>query len=515
VKLGQRPSSSVLVFAILWLAMAVTFVICRARTGGTFVYPLDDSYIYLALAKNIAEHGVYGVTQYEFTPASSSIVWPLLLLAVRAITKNELGPLLLNVVFASVLARVLDVLLAEEGYGPKVRVAVVLGILFALPIFPIVFVGMEHTLHVLSVLLLVHAAVRVLAAAPSEATSGAVLGRVALLAMLSTGARYESLFVVGTLGLLALCRRRLSLAFALGIGGSIPVVAYATFSLARGGPVFPISVLIKRNDLHAWSFLPTMGSRLVGNPHLLALLVLLSFFYFAGTSDVEGRPGAFWERRRLMLLVAGAVIVLHVVFAQMGWLYRYEAYAMALGLVALAGPLHAYRARLGLVVPLALAMVPVVMRGAHAVRAVPAASGNIYEQQMQMARFVSQYYGGGSVVLNDIGAVTYLADVHIVDIHGLGSPSVANLLLRGGFDRDATERLTREASIAIVDASYSAPPQWRQIGLWQTPDNIVCGDDRVSLYAIHPQDEAYLTASLREFSSRLPVGMGQSGPYTR
>src|SRR5207302_1054741 len=153
--------------------------------------------------------------------------------------------------------------------------------------------------------------------------------------------------------------------------------------------------------IHLWTFVPVLGHRFVENPHLLALLTLLSLAW------VTARARGTWDRRRLLLLVAASVIVLHVLFAQTGWLFRYEAYAVALALVALAGPLLEHRARIRpLLVPLALVLLPVMVRGAGALRAVPRASANIYEQQMQMARFVAQYYGGRRVVLGDIGAVS-------------------------------------------------------------------------------------------------------------
>jgi len=510
-----RISSGALSVAILWLLIAATFAVCRTRTGGTFVYPLDDSYIHLALAKNIAEHGIYGVTPYEFTPTSSSIVWPLLLVAVRVVSASDLIPLALNVVFASALALVVDRGLRRDGYGSRGRLVFGVASLLAVPILPVVFIGMEHTLHILAVVLLAQTTVHALAAdrerdGAREAKGVPVALGIGLLSLLATAARYESLFLVGVLGLLALYRRRLSLAFALGIGAAVPVVAYALFSLAKGGPILPISVLLKRQEIGVWTFLPTLGRRFIENPHLLALLTLLSLGY------VEARARGLWDRRRLMLLVTASVIVLHITFAQTGWFFRYEAYTVALALAALAGPLFEHRARLReRLLPLALVMLPVIVRGAGSLRAVPRASANIYEQQVQMARFAAQYYRGERLVVGDIGAVSYLADVRIVDLIGLGSPAVATLRLRGSLDLAATDRLTRDASIAIVDEGYSPPPQWRRVGLWRTSGNTVCRDDAVAFYAVHPEEEARLTASLREFSPQLPSTIEQSGTYTR
>src|SRR5882762_8810665 len=51
----------------------------RAMTEGHFVYPLDDSYIHMAMAKTLVRHGSWGLSPGQFEPASSSPLWTLLL----------------------------------------------------------------------------------------------------------------------------------------------------------------------------------------------------------------------------------------------------------------------------------------------------------------------------------------------------------------------------------------------------------------------------------------------------
>ena len=64
------------------------------RNDGHLIYPLDDTYISMAMGKNLAEHGVWGVTRHEFSSTSSSLIWPLLLAAAdRVLGTNELVPL--------------------------------------------------------------------------------------------------------------------------------------------------------------------------------------------------------------------------------------------------------------------------------------------------------------------------------------------------------------------------------------------------------------------------------------
>ena len=87
--------------AVLLVLVWLTVGISISQNQGHLVYALDDAYIHMAIAKNLAQSHVWGVTRYGFTPASSSIFWTLLLsLAFYLGGVNPLVPLLLNVTFA-------------------------------------------------------------------------------------------------------------------------------------------------------------------------------------------------------------------------------------------------------------------------------------------------------------------------------------------------------------------------------------------------------------------------------
>ena len=48
-------------------------------TGGVFMYPLDDPFIHMQVAKNLAFHQTWGIFPGEFASASSSLLYTLLL----------------------------------------------------------------------------------------------------------------------------------------------------------------------------------------------------------------------------------------------------------------------------------------------------------------------------------------------------------------------------------------------------------------------------------------------------
>jgi hypothetical protein len=68
------------------------------------------------------------------------------------------------------------------------------------------------------------------------------------------------------------------------------------------------------------------------------------------------------------------------------------------------------------------------------------AGKNIYDQQIQMSRFLHTYYNESKVMANDIGAITYYTKIDLLDVAGLGSTSVVqNKLVTlgkggGGYD---------------------------------------------------------------------------------
>src|SRR6185436_5620763 len=73
------------------------------------------------------------------------------------------------------------------------------------------------------------------------------------------------------------------------------------------------------------------------------------------------------------------------------------------------------------------------VRGVRAHLETPGAVANIYEQQIQMGRFLARFYPGQGVAANDIGAICFLADLRVLDLWGLASRDVAEAKLTGTY----------------------------------------------------------------------------------
>lgn len=524
---------------MLWLAVAAVWLASLRENGGHFVYALDDAYIHMAMAKNFARSGTWGVTRYEFSSSTSSLLWTLLLSACDLLFgTRDTTPLILNLLFSTLLlAAVYLVLLRRARIHATKRFLLLAASLFLTPLLPLIFSGMEHTAQILIDLAFVYLSARVLARegfALNDVRSVCLLA----LAPLVTMVRYEGLFLIAVACVMFLLRRgRLVYALLMGALAVAPLLVYGVVSVEHGAFWLPNSVLLKGTS-------PAQGYTVLLKhailqiklaPHLLMLLLLALGCYGLRRRRLARK----WEEGQLLLLIFMAATVLHITFASVGWFYRYEAYLVAMGLLingALllreVGPsrasfdMGAERARgpeparsllLALFVVCALWL---GYRGLGAAVETPRAMTNIYEQQYQMAAFLRDYYQGAAVAANDIGAINYFADIRCLDLWGLGSADVARARLARRFDTAKILELggARRISIAIIYSGWfeefgGVPPEWLKVGQWRNLDCVVCGNDTVSFYAADPSEAEPLKRNLKAFSARLPRYVVQSGDY--
>jgi hypothetical protein len=247
---------------------------------------------------------------------------------------------------------------------------------------------------------------------------------------------------------------------------------------------------------------------------------------------------SLWHTDNVLLLLYSSAALLHLQFGLCGFLHRYEAYLIALGLFILAYSLTEifsgdWRTQFGISKTTVLGITaaafiyfgtfPFLIRCTDGMRRGPRACRNIYEQQVQMAVFLQQFYPNGRVAINDIGAIAYLTDVHILDLVGLASADVVTMQKAGLYNPASIQTLCEKENIqiAVVYDSWlntpemgGVPSSWIKTGTWTIPVNAVCASDIVSFYAVHPPEEKRLRENLQAFSGLLPDGVKQEGAYT-
>jgi hypothetical protein len=521
-----------------WLEVAAIVVISIGRNQGHLIYGLDDTYIHMAIARNAALHHVWGVTKFAFTSSTSSPLWTLLLTGTYLVLGvNNWSPLVLNLLFGTILlVSVYVILMKYLGRTSRwLTFFILLTVVTAATLPWMTVVGMEHVLHALLTLSFVFLAAGYLASVPEDTKKGRVL--LLVVAPLLTMTRYEGLFAVFVVCVLLLSRRRILFAAALGVLALVPPVVYGVWSVSRGWFFFPNSLLLKgqRPDFHSLGGVANLlGWRALTviwhNPHIMVLLgaslLQLAYLRFKKRTALDS------ARTCASLAFIGALL-LHVQFANTGWYYRYESYLLVLGTVTLGVSMSdllstvrswnlSRRARLRFApaVPLLMALGAPLYFAAYRSVVAPQAMTNIYEQQYQTGLFLKRFYSGRAVAVNDIGAVCYLADIHLLDLSGLGTVETSRLLLRGCFSTREIQSLaeTRHVTVGIVYDRLlrdfgGQPPPWTDIGQWKIAHNVVCAGNIVTLYAADPSAAAELARNLRAFAPDLPPDDMQSGTY--
>ncbi len=519
--------SLLLLFGLLTWLMACTL----QETGGHFGYPMDDTYIHMAMARSLSEHGVWGLTRYAFSSSSSSPLYTATLAASYALTGlHEITPFLLNVVLAVALLWWCDWALRQNNIRAEPRLLLLILITLAMPLPEMVFAGMEHVLHTLLTLQFAYFSVVLLTG--NRGTKNSARWFLLCCTPFLMMARYEGVFLIVGAALLFCLRKQWKFAVALCVCGALPVIVFGMVSLHFGWYPVPVSLLAKANVATQFfgqrkhPFLQGL-SLAARNPHMAALLLAAALLLYL----LHRKDRSFWNPGALSVILFLWSTALHLQFARVGWFYRYEAYLVVFGIYACAlavrqlalpwipAPLtktyqYAYAAA---------ALILGITLGARSLEAwemTPVAVRNIYHQQYQMARFIQKYYPHDTVVLNDVGAVAYLSDAHILDYFGLGTLQVAQKKMARTFNTDFERRFAKEngAKLAIVYSFWykqfgGLPPEWEEVGSWTIPDNEIANSDTVEIFAVDPANKDRLISALRSFRSELPAGIEQSGLY--
>lgn len=522
-------------------AVAFMLAVSIARNNGHLVYALDDAYIHMAIAKNFAIHGVWGVTQYAFTSCSSSPLWTLLLSFVYYLSgPQEMTPFFLNVIIGILVLCVAYYILRKYGSESATATGVLIAVVFVTPLPALVFTGMEHVLHVLLSICFLFSVSSALAS-----DEAAVRGwtRSSFLALLMVSTRFEGIFAVLSTSAMLLLRGKPAQALSLSGFGSLPIFLYGAISTAFGWYYLPNPILLKGN---APAFTSLEGvARVLGygllhqvgsSPHILLLLVaslLLITRQLGATSNVGSSVS--------INAIFVATTLLHLQFAGTGWFYRYEAYLVATGLMVIACTAQDFRPiclltgrnswksqlrplphSLPHFLLVLVVSFPFGLRAVKSFKEIPQATTNIFDQQYQMGLFLKEYYQEQTVAANDIGAISYLANIGLVDLVGLSTLEVASLRLRGEYNTRAISEmaLRQGVKLAIVYEDRlrhlgGLPVEWAKVGEWNLPGGVlVLGGDTVSFFAVAPDEKQKLIAHLRAFSPRLPPQVVQRGLYT-
>src|SRR5580693_8995186 len=166
--MGKAVVVALCLYAALCGGLYVTAI--RA-TGSHYVYSQDDTYIQMAMARNWAEHGVFGVTRYEYSSSSSVPMWTLVTaVGFRLLGPAELLPAALSFSCGVLLLCLCGYLLQLAQAPAAIRSAALIGIVLATPLPYLALGGMEPLFHAILIVAIVYLAGSILAAGPGQSS---------------------------------------------------------------------------------------------------------------------------------------------------------------------------------------------------------------------------------------------------------------------------------------------------------------------------------------------------------
>ncbi len=493
MRLTRRTHLSLALLAAAALYIALTaLALQRAATDTGIVYALDDVYIHMALAKNLALHGVWGVTPWETTNASSSPLW-VAILTVGFVVGGIAAwlPLLLaglsSLLVLAVALRCLRAASDDTRFATAIGAIALLSIVVFASLPALTLQGMEHPLHAALML----AAAFAISRLASGGALPSLVGYALLIAALPL-LRYESLWLVALGAAVLAMRRRYTLAALTLACGILPIIGFGLWAMTHGQTFLPAAILTKSLG-PAWlahDDLRRLVARFTWHPlqRIWSVPVLL-VLWLAACGVLAIRLAQLRQRilasRWLVLLGLFADGTwIHATFATFGWGGRYEAYLIVLGIVgmacwvmqgderrAIAALLAKPAWRIGGIVVVACLSVAFVYTGGARLwittRNAIVATEEVRDRDLFVAHFLADAFPQQSVMAMNVGAIAWTGEPHLTDVLALGSPEVLRLFLRGQLDPASLDRIAaaREVKVAtIFDAWFAewtgGPAPW-------------------------------------------------------
>jgi hypothetical protein len=499
------PSACV---ALYLVTVLILFCVILHRNSGTFTYTLDDPYIHLALAQNLA-HAHYGINPGEPSSPSSSIVWPFLLVPLAAHPSNVYTPLVWNILFCAIAAWLIGRTVDRWNWKPRdtvtprpwlLRFAVAIALLLIANLAGLTFIGMEHGLQILLAI--------ACAAGLAEAFAGRPIPAWYLAAaILGPAIRYENFALVAALALALYGQRRVRAAVLVVALSLIGPALFSLFLIAHGLPALPSSILVKAN-IYAFqrgflvSAIATVMRSVnwgVREPSWWDQLLVAALLVYL-TRREKLRPA------RLVLGAALLAAILQLIVGRFNWFHRYEVYALIFTvIVATVALVESTRLRNRYLI---LGLFALTWPYALALWQTPTAAANVYQQQYQMHRFMATFHGP-AVAVNDLGLVSYdrPAGVYVLDLWGLASPEASRQTNKNAAWLDTITR-THNAGLAILYPRWypqGAPDDWQPLGTMCITSRLISIAFKCTVFYSTPQgNHAALQAELADFTRTLP-----------
>jgi hypothetical protein len=508
----------------LWLSVLILLLASIYKNDWHLIYPLDDTYIHMAIAKNLAIHHVWGVTEYGFTWSSSSPLWTAILAAAYWCFGVRIGvPILLNAIFATATCVFAWFAFRRRGLAASQVLIAMLALIFLTSIPSLAMLGMEHVLQLLADCAFIYLAAQSLTGSGDDWP----LALIAIAPVVST-VRYEGLFLIIPAACLFALRGRVAAASLIFVAALAPVVGLGLWAIGHGWYFLPSSLMMKGNlPTHLspgamLQFASQPAINLWKAPWLLLLGAAAGVAFYGSLKN----SGTIWTWPGVALAMYLAMLAADCALSQTGirWYSRYDSYLVGSAVFifaccwkepsceSIAGLLSSREASLKARVAAVAIAATLLPRAVATTVFIPAGAHVIYSKQYQIARLLDDYYGGQSVAINDIGVAAYMTDVRITDLFGLATVAVTKAQRANQFNLSTAERICSagDVKIAIIYSQvfeHESPRGWIKIGSAGLTKALSVGDPTFSFYGVGPEQANLLRVHLDEFGRTLPPSM--------
>lgn len=514
---------SLLITMVLFFGICGIYILLMlSKTENHFTYIIDDAYIHLSIAKNFALHKVWGMTQYDFSSSSSSPIFTFVIsVLIYLFGNHELIPLVFNAVCSFFIIFFLNKyyfsFFKENRY---IIIASLFTVFFAVLHLQLL-IGMEHSLHALIVIVNVFYFYKWTNSGFKEGNSSYwFYFSIALLGLV----RFESMFYFVSLAFVFLLIKKYKEALLTLLLGFIPIFLFGYFNYQEEGYFFPNSVVVKGTHFNfSGNYLEQIYTILFRN-----MLFNVSFYKVGLIPLVMAVVLLYREYRRkknfreiilanFLIIVWSFTLVLHSLFGDFKGSFRYEAYILAGFVMVLipkvenffGQPFMMIRKDKIIGIMILSSFLLLIYKTGYAHKMLTKGTANIYEQQVQSAKFLHQYYNTSKVVANDIGAICYFSDIHLLDVAGLGSKEMIPFNRdKRVFDDEFENYLTKYCienhyQLAVVYDSWMlshVPENWEKVAVLEINTLMTVASKKVSIYSIDPHIHDQLKQNVKNFN---------------
>lgn len=490
-------------YLIVNLLIILQLIISITIADG-FAYAIDDPYIHLAVAKNLYFNNIWGAVWDNFSGTSSSILFTILnwLLYVFLPTAiSEYFPLILNVIAANLLVTLVCKLSAEFKLSLSLQNTFFAMLIVFLPLVANIMNGMEHLWHIFFIGYYIICLKKIL---NNEEYSQTIFY---LTTIFMTASRYEGLFIVAAGFVVLIINRKFKESFLQVFAALLPITIYGIYSMSQGGYFLPNTLLAKGKSLELnFNAVLVLGSRvievLMTKKQILPSIVILVFssLYFVRTK----------KRVPLLLTIFVALVFFqHIVFADFGWFFRYEAYLIFMSGIVMLMVLHEYQLKQKLnklIIIIAITVsLPLVYRFIVSVERSNSSSKYFKNVHEKFAMFVeSNFDPNTEIMAGDIGTLCFFTKNPLLDVNGLATTEVTNAIRRGYQNSEFLDSLakSRNVDIAILYKSWEGDllsNKWKNIGYWHEY-NPTAGDH--SYFGLYTSDSLKIRNLKRLFENQ-------------